>query len=154
QVRLTVNFSIFKLSESPSARCSIFLRIFDHELNIRRWPRDERLLMAKDFVVFLLGAVSPREPSNNCAVRNRKLSFTIGLGCNIVSQYSEQIVEVAFFMGHRDYGPVTVSGRNFDSEDWRRLVINMPSRTRRQGENGSAGCKYDQHRNDPFHKST
>src|SRR6266568_7475126 len=61
--------------------------------------------------------VIPSKPGSDCAVRERKLAFPIGLDRYIVAQNGAKIVEVAFFVGHGDQPPVVVSGGNFDSED-------------------------------------
>ena len=73
--------------------------------------------MAKGLGASLQRVVAPGEPGNDCAVRERKLPFPVGLDGYIVAQNGAQIVEVAFFVGHGDQPPVAVTGGNLDSED-------------------------------------
>jgi hypothetical protein len=77
--RLVGRFAVFKLSEPPTARGRVFFFILDHKLNICGSTGNEGLATAKDFVVFLGRDVTPGQPGNNCAVRERQLSFPIGL---------------------------------------------------------------------------
>ena len=75
--------------------------------------------MAKDFVVFLRRVVTPGYARNDCAVRERKLRFPVGLDRFSVPQNGADIVEAAFFAGYGDKPPVAVSGWNFGYEDRR-----------------------------------
>ena len=80
---------------------------------------------AKGFAAFLQRNVTPGEPGNDRAARERKLTFPEGLDRCVVAQNGAQIVEVAFFVGHGDQAPVAVSGGDFDSEDRGGLSIGL-----------------------------
>src|SRR4029077_12479038 len=114
-------------------------------------PWNERLGIAKDFVVFLRRDVAIVQSGNDCAVRVWKFSFTVGLDRYIVAQNSSETVEVAFFVGHGNQPPVAVSRGNFDSEDWDGLIIGA---TRCRGHGGySSGHRYNcnQQESNPCH---
>ena len=53
------------------------------------------------------------QSSNDRAIREGKLSFTIGIDRNIVAQDGAQAVEVACFMGRGNPSPVAVPMRDF-----------------------------------------
>src|SRR4029077_15130826 len=107
--------------------------------------------MAKGFAAFLQRIVTPGEPGNDRAVRERKLSFPGSPDRKVVTQNCAQVVEIALFVGHGDQFPVTISGGNFYTEDWRCFVFGMPGRERQGRKNGQRDrdCEY-QHR-EPFH---
>src|ERR1700738_3080642 len=123
--RLIGGFTVFKLCEPPAARRGVFYGVLDHKLSVRGGSGHERLGTAKDFVVLLRRDVAPGEPGNDCAVRERKLPFPVGLDRHVIAQNGPQIVEFAFFVGHGDQPPVAVSGGNFDSEDRGSLSIGV-----------------------------
>jgi hypothetical protein len=98
-------------------RRGVLFGVLDHKLNVRGRPGNERLGAAEDFVVFVRRGVSPVHGGNDCAVREGKLPFPIGLDCYIVAQLGAQTVEVAGFVGHGDHRPVAVAGGHFGYED-------------------------------------
>jgi hypothetical protein len=75
--RLVGRFAVFELTEPPAAGRGVFSGVLDHQLNINGGPGNERLFTVKDFVVFLRRDVTPGQPDNNCAVRERKPFFPI-----------------------------------------------------------------------------
>jgi hypothetical protein len=66
------------LSKPPTARRSVFSEVLDHELNVGGGPGHERLGTAKDSVVFLRRNITPGQPGDDCAVRERQLFFPVG----------------------------------------------------------------------------
>jgi hypothetical protein len=66
--------------------------------------------VAKDFVVFFRRDVTPGEPGNDRAVRERKLPFPVGLDRHVIAQNRTQIIEAARFVGYGDQPPVALSG--------------------------------------------
>jgi hypothetical protein len=93
--RLAGRLAVPKVSEAPAARRSVLFRVLDHELHILGRPGNERLHTAKDLVVFLRCGVLPMNRGNDGAVRERKLSFAIGLYRYVIAQLGAYIVEVA-----------------------------------------------------------
>ena len=59
ELRRVGSFAVFELSKPPATGRGIFLRVFDHKLNVRGGSGHERLGAAKDFVVFLGRNVTP-----------------------------------------------------------------------------------------------
>ena len=91
--RLVGGFAVVKLSEPPAAGRGVFSRVLDHELNpVLGRPGHERLGMAKGFAALLQRVVTPGEPGNDCAIRERKLPFPGGLDRYVVAQNGPQIV--------------------------------------------------------------
>jgi hypothetical protein len=78
------------------------------------------------------------QSGNDCAVRERKLSFPVGLDRYIVAQDGTQTVEVACFMGRGNPLPVAVPVGNFGDEGGG-LAIRV-SRYRLDGSVGASGC--------------
>src|SRR5271165_5119721 len=107
-------FAVFELSKPPATGRGIFFRVFDHKLNVRGGSGHERLRTPKDFVVFLGRDITPGEACDGGAVRERQLSLAVCLDRYIVAEKGAKIVEIAFFVGHRNQLPVAVSGRNCD----------------------------------------
>jgi hypothetical protein len=107
--RLVGGFPVVKLSEPLATGRGVFFRVLDHELNpVLGWPGRERLETAKGFAAFLPRDVTPGELGNDCPVRERKFPFPVGLDRYVVAENGAQIVEVAFFVSHRDQPPVAV----------------------------------------------
>ncbi len=48
-------FTVYEGGEPPTASRGVLRGVFDHKLNVRGFAGDERLGLAKDFVVFLRG---------------------------------------------------------------------------------------------------
>src|SRR5471030_2441027 len=73
--RLLAGFSVFKISEPPTARRRVFFRVLDHELDIRGGPDDEGLsaweCARQDFVVVLGRDAIPMQRGDDRAVRER-----------------------------------------------------------------------------------
>src|SRR4029077_11869463 len=86
-----------EVTKAPAARRGVLFGVLDHELNVRGRPGNERLGAAEDVVVFVRRNVTPVHGGNDGAVRERKLSFLVGLDCYIVAQLDAQTVEVAGF---------------------------------------------------------
>jgi hypothetical protein len=111
------------------------------------------VVTAKDLVVFLGCNVTIVQGGNDCAVRERELSFAISLDRDVVAQNGSKTVKVAFFMGHGDQAPVAVSGGNFGDEGRRGLLSHGLSRCpRREGNNASQSCNCDQQGSESFHR--
>jgi hypothetical protein len=51
--RLVGRLAVLKVSETPTTRCGVLSCVLDHKLNVRWGAGYERLVLAKDFVVFL-----------------------------------------------------------------------------------------------------
>jgi len=85
--------------------------------------RPRKIGDGQGFFAFLQTDVTPGEPGNDGAVRERKLPFPGGIDRYVVAQNGAQIVELAFFVCHGDQFPVAVSGGDFDSEDRGAFVI-------------------------------
>src|SRR5215813_5413579 len=150
--RLVGGFTVVELSEPPAVCRGVLFRVLDYELNsVLGWPGHERLATAKGFFAFLQRVVTPGEPGNDRAVRERKLAFAGGLDRDVVAQDGAQIVEVAFFMGHGDQPPVAVSGGNFDSEDRGGLLIGLSGCGGHRGDHAGERCNCNQRENNPSH---
>ena len=86
--------------------------------------------MPKDFVVFFRRNVTPRQPDNDCAVRERQLPLPVGIGRYIVAEDGASIVVVACFVGTEITPPVAVCRRDCDAlagravvfGDWKRRI--------------------------------
>jgi len=52
-----------KVTKPPTACAGVFCGIFDHELHVRLGSGNERLVAAKDFVVFFRGDVTVMQSS-------------------------------------------------------------------------------------------
>jgi hypothetical protein len=91
------------------------------------------LVTTKDLVVFIGRNVTIVQGGNDCAVRERGLSFAVSFDRDFVAQNGSKTVKVAFFMGHGDQPPVAVSGGNFGYVDRRGLL-----------SGGVSGCPCDQ----------
>src|SRR5260221_1200330 len=91
---------------------------------------------------------------NDCAVRERELSFPERLDRNIVAQLGAQLFQVVSYqVGNGDHAPVAVSGRNCDAIDrggitlglWLALLAlcggsrDVQSANGRRGANASSG---------------
>src|ERR1035441_6822811 len=87
--------------------------------------RNERLGLAKDLVVFRRRDVTVVQSGNDRAVGKGELPFAVRLDRYIVAQNGGETVEVAFFMGHGDQPPVSVSGGNCCDENWGGRVIGV-----------------------------
>src|SRR6266478_3700325 len=144
-------FAVLKVTESPAARRGVLFRVLDHNLRILGGPGNERLRAAKDFVVFLRWDVIPMQRHNDGAIRERKLSFPIGLHRYIVAQLGANIVEVAFFVGHGDQLPVAVSGGNFYSVDRGGLSIGLSRCGGHVGDHAGKHHNCNQPNNNPSH---
>src|SRR6185436_2511481 len=140
-----------EVTEPPTSSRGVLLGVLDHKLNVRWRPGNERLGTAKDFVVFLRRDVTIVQSCNDCALRERKLPFPVGLDRYIITQNGSETVEVAFFVGHGDQPPVAVSGGNFGYEDRGGLLIGVSRCGRREGDTAGQGCNCNQRENDPFH---
>jgi hypothetical protein len=77
--RLFARFAVLEVSETPTARCGVFLCVLDHKLNVRRGAGYERLGLAKDLVVFLRRHVTVMQSGNDSPVWERDLPFSVGL---------------------------------------------------------------------------
>src|SRR4029450_5406213 len=124
----------------------------DHKLKIpgRCVSGNERLVTAKDFIVFLRRDVTPRYSRNDSPFRKWKLSFAISLDSLIVAQNGADIVEVTFFVGHGNKSPLAVSARNFSYEDWGSF-IGISGCVRRESASSSHSCNCKQQKSDLFH---
>src|SRR5580658_6974413 len=80
-------FAVVELGESPAAGRRVFFGVLDHKLYVGGVSRHERLLMAKHLVVFLGGDILPGEARDDGSVWKRKLTLTIGLHRDIVSEH-------------------------------------------------------------------
>jgi len=136
--RFICGFTVVELGEPPAACRGVFCGVLDHELNVRGGPGHERLGTAKDFVVLLRRDVTPREPGNDSAVRERNLSFPVGLDRHVIAQNGPQIVEFAFLVGHGDQLPIAVSGGDLNSIDRSGLFIGV---RRWMGPIGDHACQ-------------
>ena len=136
-------FTIAKLSEPPAAGRGVFSRVFDHELNVRGQAGDERLGMAKDFIIFLRRDITPREPGNNCAVRERKCSISIRLDRYVVAENGAYIVETALFMGYGNQSPIAVTRWKFAAEDKSAPVIGARCRECYSSADAHCHSRYD-----------
>ena len=84
--RLGARFTVFiEVSEAPSARRGVFLRVLDHKLNVGGWPGNEGLGTAKDFVIFLRRDMTVVQSGNDCAVRKWELPTAVGLNRYIIT---------------------------------------------------------------------
>src|ERR1700721_1726172 len=110
---LTVRFAVLELSKPPARRRGVFLRILDHELEIRRGPGNERLFSAKDRVVLGRWDVLPGKPRNHRAIRERTRSVSKCFDRDVVSENDTDIIEISGFGADFNKGPVTVPGGNF-----------------------------------------
>src|SRR5580700_4129472 len=81
-----VRFAVFELSKPPTTRRGVFSGVLDHKLNVRGGPGHERLGASKDFVVFLRRNVTPCQPGNDGAVRERQLPLAVCLDRYIVAE--------------------------------------------------------------------
>src|SRR6516165_7893977 len=79
--RLITRFAVLEVGETPTARRGVFFCILDHKLNVRGGAGYERLVLAKDFVVFLRRHVTIMQGGNDRAVWERDLPFAVGLDC-------------------------------------------------------------------------
>ena len=95
-------FAVLEVSETPTASCGVPFCVFDHKLNVRWGAGHERLVLAKDFVVFLRRHVTVMQSGNDRAVWERDLPFAEGLDRQIVAQNGRKTVEVAFLVGDGD----------------------------------------------------
>src|SRR5208283_295234 len=95
--------------------------------------------------------ITPGEACDDCAVRERQLALAVCLDRYIVAEKGAKIVEITFFVGHRDQLPVAVSGRNCDSENRISLSIGASSGGGRVGDNAGDRCNCNQREHDPFH---
>jgi hypothetical protein len=93
--------------------------------------------------------VTPVQSGNDCAVRERKLPFAVGLDRYIVAQNGTQTVEVAFFVGHGDQLPVAVSVRDFVHEDRGGLFIGLSRCGGDVGDPAGQRCNGNQQDSDP-----
>src|ERR1035437_5485775 len=150
--RLVGRVTILEVTEPPAPPPGVLFLVLGHKLNILGGPGNERLGAAKDFVVFLRRDVIPMQRDNDCAVRERKLSFPIGLYRYIVAQLGAQIVEVAFFVGHGDQLPISVSWGNCDSVDRGGVFIGRSRRGRSRNDNTGHYSDCNQQESDPFHE--
>src|SRR5215204_1611844 len=150
--RLAGGFAIVKVSEPPAAGRGVFSCVLDHELNpVLGWPGHERLETAKGFATFLQRVVTPGEPGNDGAVRERKCPFPGGLDRYVVAQNGAQIVEVAFFVGDGDQPPVAVSGWDFDSEDRGGLSVGLSRCGSHVGDHAGQRHNCNRHEHNPSH---
>src|SRR5579863_187894 len=104
--RLTIRAEVPK---TPAAGRRVLLRVLDHELHVRRWPRNEGLLIAENLVILLRRHVAVVQSSDDGAVRIRERPVTVRLDRRIVAQNSGETMQVALFMCHRDQPPVAIS---------------------------------------------
>src|SRR4051812_17137572 len=105
--------AVVEMTVPPTARRRVLFRILDHKLNpVRGWTRHERLSPAKGFIIFLRRYVTPCQPGNDRALRKRKRPISISLDRYVIPQNGANIVELAFFVGHGDQLPVSVSRGN------------------------------------------
>src|SRR6516165_1135878 len=141
-------FAVLEVSETPTARCGVFFCVLDHKLNVRWVAGYERLVLAKDFVVFLRRHVTVMQSGNDRAVRERDLPFAVGLNRQIVAQNGREAVEVAFLVGHGDQPPVAVSRGNAGNEDRGALLISCGWR---EGDNPGQRCNSNQWECDQSH---
>jgi len=107
---------------SPAGGRGVLDGIFNHELDVRGCSGNERLRIAKDFVIFGGRGVFVMQGGDNGAVGIRELAVAEGLERHIIRQNGADAVEVAFFVGYGDELPVSISGRNFDSVNWGSLA--------------------------------
>ena len=71
--------SIYEEPEPPAARRGVLFRVFDHKLNVRERPRNKRLGLTEDFVVFSGWDVLVVQSGNDGAVRKWERPRPIGL---------------------------------------------------------------------------
>jgi hypothetical protein len=65
QIGIAERAVFVEVTKAPAARSGVLSRIFDHKLNIRGRPRNERLGAAEDFVVFVRRRVTPVQGGND-----------------------------------------------------------------------------------------
>ena len=123
--RRSGRFAVYEGSEPPAVRRGVLRGVLDHKLNVRGGARDERLGLAKNFVVFLGRDVTVVQSGNDRAVREWELPLAVGLDRHIVAQNGANTVQVACFVGDGDQPPVSVSGGDFCDEDWGGRVIGV-----------------------------
>jgi hypothetical protein len=84
--RRSGGFAVYESGESPAARRGVLGRVLHHKLNVGGGARDERLGLAKDFVVFLRRDMTVVQRANDSAVRVWKLPLAVGLDRDIVAK--------------------------------------------------------------------
>src|SRR5579862_3300931 len=146
-------FAIYEGSESPSASRGVLRGVLDHELNVRGGTCDERLGLAKDFVVFLRRDVAVVQSRDDCAFGEWKLSFAVGFDRHIVTQNGSNAVEVALLVGDGDQLPVAVSGWNGRYEDGGARNIGVESHGHRKRGNTCQHYDGNQQPGNAFHSS-
>jgi hypothetical protein len=87
----------------------------------------------------------------DCAVRERKFLFAVGLDRYIVAQNGTQAVEIALFVGHGDQPSVAVSGGDFVYEDLGALSTFLSKCPGRVADHGRHRCNGNQQDSDPSH---
>src|SRR5688500_10933574 len=133
---------LVKLRVTPAVCCRVLLRVFDHELQVpgRSLTWNERLSTAKGFIVLLRRDVPPGYSADDGAFREGKFPFAIGRDCYVVVENGTAVVEVTFFVGHRDQPPVAVSLGNLSDEYRSGVVSSWSGRSRCQGGNAGHRC--------------
>jgi hypothetical protein len=94
--RFIARFTVRKVGETPAARCGVFLRVLDHELNVHGGPGKGRSEVAtgktgrQSLIVKVRRFFIPMQSGNNCAIRERQSSVAKGLDRKIVAQLGAQ----------------------------------------------------------------
>ena len=65
QIGIAERAVFVEVTKAPAARCGVFFGVFDHKLNVRGMPGNERLGAAEDFVVFVRRRVTPVQGGND-----------------------------------------------------------------------------------------
>src|SRR5687768_4318689 len=133
---------LIKLCVTPAAGCRVLLRVLDHELQVpgRSFAWNKRLLTPKRFIVLLRRDVFPSYSAYDRAFREGKFALAIGFDCHIVSQNGADVVQVTFFVGHRDKPPVAITFGNLGYEDGGGFVRGVSRCARGKGYKAGQCC--------------